>query len=316
MGWIILSLFMGIGVGGTCATSCDGLRLDDDEVLAGSRHRVGVISVVGPITDATETVRDLRRFAARSDLEAIVVRIDSPGGAVAPSQEVFAAMRHAAEDKPVVASMGTVAASGGFWIAMGADYIFASPGSITGSIGVISQTADLRSIAGTLGLQMRTYKSGPNKDVGNPFRDVTPADESVFMELTSDIYEQFVEAIATRRKLDLDSVRRIADGRVISGRRAHEAGLIDALGGFYDAVRKAAALAEEREAKEANRAAEAIEEDPTLVYPKKRGGGLLHLLAEEAGEGAADGASRGAARAVGAWVETITQEPAVRVEAR
>lgn len=311
IGWSILALFTGMTLGGACVTCGQAFDLPRDEIVGRGDVRVGVLELVGPIADSTELVRDIRRFAQRDDLEALVIRIDSPGGAVAPSQEIFDALRVAAVEKPVVASMGSIAASGGLWASMGADWIFASAGSVTGSIGVISQMPDLRGVAEVLRVDLRTYKTGPHKDFGNPLREPTPGDEAVLMEVMADIYEQFVGLVAERRKLELDDVRRIADGRVVSGRRALELGLVDQLGGLYDAARKAAELAEARAAEKEGREAKPIEEDPTLVYPKRPGPGLLRLLAEESGEAAVTGASRG----IGKVIEGA-QGPDVRVELR
>ena len=162
--------------------------------------------------DTTQSVRDIRKFLRRADLKALVVRVDSPGGAVAPSQEMYQEMRRASLEKPVVVSMGSVAASGGFWVAMAGDYVFASAGSITGSIGVISQSPDLQRVAELLRFNMRTYKSGPHKDMGNPFRQMTEDDDAVFMALIDDVYEQFVTVIHERRGLEITDIKKFADG--------------------------------------------------------------------------------------------------------
>lgn len=297
LGWIVLGLFVGVTAGGACS-ACLGAAggVGPEEIVAGSRDKVGVVELVGEISDTSEVVRNLREFTRRDDLDAIVVRIDSPGGAVAPSQEVYAAMRAASKKKPVVASMGSVAASGGFWAALGADWIFAQPGSVTGSIGVVSQVADLRGVAELLRVRFRTFKSGPLKDSGNPFREMTPEDEAHFMSLIDDIYAQFTELVAERRDLDMERVRALADGRVMTGRAAKAAGLVDELGGLYDAARKAVVLAKLR-ASEAEEGDETVTstvvpdelKDPTLVYPKKPMPGLLRYLAEGATGAVRDG---------------------------
>lgn len=308
VGWTIAALTLGVTLGGTCVTCGQALNLPQEESFGTSRRRVGVVELVGPIVDSTEVVRDIRAFGERSDLDAIVIRIDSPGGAVAPSQEIFSALRAVSSKKPVVASMGSTAASGGFWSAMGADWIFASPGSVTGSIGVISQLPDLRGLAAWLRIDLRTYKTGPHKDFGNPLREPSVGDELVMMDVMNDIYEQFVEVVAERRKVDLDAVRNIADGRVFSGKRALELGMIDQLGGLHDAAKKAVQLAEEKDAASEGRSAEAIDEDPTLVYPRKPGPGILRVLAEEGGAAAVKGAFDSAANGI------APSGPDVRVE--
>lgn len=291
-------------MGGTCVTCATlGPQGGDPQVFGGSGERVGVVELEGAIMDATEVVRDLRAFGRRDDLVAVVVRIDSPGGAVAPSQEIYDAMRAVSKKKPVVASMGNVAASGGFWASLGADWVFASPGSVTGSIGVITQTPDLRGIAELLRFRMRTFKSGPLKDAGNPFREMTPADEALFEGLIADIYDQFVTAIAERRGLPIETVKALADGRVMTGRAALEADLIDELGGMHDAARKAVILAKQREQKEAHETVTSSTafddlEEPTLVYPKRERPGLLDLLTQVSADAIASGVEQGADRIV------------------
>lgn len=294
---VLLALFAGVTMGGACVTCVTLARPGSGEIIPAGRERVGVIELNGPITDTKEVVQHLREFARRGDLAGIVVRIDSPGGAVAPSQEIYAAMRHAAKSKPIVASMGSVAASGGFWASLGADWVFASPGSITGSIGVITQTPDLRGVAESLRFGVRTFKSGPLKDAGNPFRELTPEDEALFTGLIADIYEQFITTTAERRGLDLETVKRYADGRVMTGRAAHQAKLVDELGGLYEAARRAAHLGALK-AKGTATPTTAVDlsdrEDPTLVYPRRSRPSFLDLLSE-AGAKSLAGAIRGAA---------------------
>ncbi len=278
---LLLPFFIGLLFGASCMT-CGQLPTSESQDMIGeSAHRVGVIEVQGPIMNTKDTVREIRRFARQDDLDALVVRIDSPGGAVAPSQEVFDAIRSASTKKPVVASMGSVAASGGFWVAMAADYVFAAPGSITGSIGVISQAPDLRELARFLMVDVHTFKSGPHKDLGNPLREMTEGDRAIFQGLVDDIFEQFVSTIMERRKLSREAVLLVADGRVISGRAAQEAGLVDELGGLYEAGIKAAELADERARGEGKKVKEGPV-DPTFVYPPMRDP-LLALLSRDFG---------------------------------
>jgi protease-4 len=280
----------GIGLGGACVT-CAGVG--GGEVVRAGADRVGVVELFDEIVDAKKVVEDLRRFGRNDDIDAVVLRIDSPGGAVAPSQEIYEAMRHVARKKPVVASMGSVAASGGFWVSLGADWVFAQPGTITGSIGVITQTPDLTQIAEVLRFQMRTFKSGPLKDAGNPFRPLTAEDEALFNFLVQDIYGQFVSLTAERRKLDEATVRAYADGRVMTGRAALEAKLIDQLGGLHEAAEKAAQLARERKGEPRE-----SEDEPTLVYPPRDRPRLVDLLVESAAEAVHEGVVRGARSAL------------------
>jgi protease-4 len=316
VGFIILALLLGVGLGGACSTCLTGAAVQGDEVVPGGKDKVGVVELVGAIADATDFEHHLRELTKRDDLKAIVVRIDSPGGAVAPSQEIYEALRRASKSKPIVASMGSVAASGGFWSALGADWIFASPGTITGSIGVITQTPDLRGIADLLHFRMHTFKSGPLKDVGNPLREMTEQDVELFMSLIHDIYQQFIDVVAERRKMDIEKVKSLADGRVMTGHAAHEAGLIDELGGLEDAARKAVLLAQRRAAEKAGKPAPSIEltdevEVPTLVYPKKPLPGLLKLISEGASSAVSAGIERGVVRAAEGELE-----PRSKVELR
>jgi protease IV len=207
-----------------------------------SGPRIGIIEVKGAIgvdgsgVDAEDVLKQLKRYRDDRGMKAVVVRIDSPGGAVGPSQEIYDEVKKLAADRVVVCAMGSVAASGGFYIAMGCDKIVAEPGTITGSIGVISQFANIRGLAERFDVKMETIKSGKLKDAGNPFRDMTPEDREYWQGLIDRVYVQFLRAVAQARKLPEAQVRKVADGRVITGEEAKELGLIDQLGNFYDAV--------------------------------------------------------------------------------
>jgi protease IV len=310
--WVLMILGVGAGLGSTCVTCASmtrgvggGLPFGrHDEVVKGGNDRVGVVEVLGPIMDAKNVVTHIRAFARRDDLIAIVVRIDSPGGSVAPSQEIYEALRYASGYKPVVASMGGVAASGGFWIAMGADWIVAAPGSITGSIGVITQTPDLQGLAELLRFKMRTFKSGPVKDAGNPFRPLTDEDREVFMGLIEDIFGQFLKTVADSRKMTLAQVRPHADGRIFSGLRAKELGFVDELGGLYAAAHRAVELAADRDGRVKTSTATA--DDPTLVYPREPMPDFFQLLAGGLAKSVGAGVTEGLRVGLG-----TTQEPAV-----
>jgi protease IV len=206
--------------------------------------RIGVIEVKGEIgtgglrnsVDAESTLKVVKRFMDDADMKAVVVRIDSPGGAVAPSQEIYDELRKLADKKIVVCSMGNLAASGGFYIAMACPLIMAEPGTLTGSIGVVSQFPNVKGLADKLAVKVETLKSGKLKDAGNPFREMTPDDRAYWQTLIDQVYGQFVAAVAESRELSVDDVKKIADGRVITGQQAQELGLIDEIGNFNDAV--------------------------------------------------------------------------------
>ncbi len=215
---------------------------------------IGVIEIKGQIMNCDKELKALRKFAKEDKIKAVLVRIDSPGGAVGPSQEVYSELRRIGEKKPVVCSMGSVAASGGYYIAAGCQKVLANPGTLTGSIGVISQLPYVADIAKELKFRMITIKSGKLKDVGNPFREMTEEELAFFQGMMDGIHNQFINAVAEGRGLKVEDVRPFADGRVMSGLEAKERKLVDELGGFNDAIRLAAQLAK-------------IEGEPRLQYP-------------------------------------------------
>lgn len=248
-GGLLLALFGFMGVAMQAVRGSGGM------VSAfGSQGNVGVVEVKGPIVESDRVVEDLHAFGEDDAIRAVVVRVDSPGGQVGPSQEIYAEIRRLTEQKVVVVSMGGVAASGGYYLAIPATKIVANPGTITGSIGVITQVTNVQELADKIGIDVHTVASGDAKDAGNPFRPFTGEDRAVFQGLIDDIYRQFVEAVAEGRDLPLEDVRRLADGRVYSGHQALELGLVDQLGNFTDAVELAATLA-------------GIEGKPKLTYP-------------------------------------------------
>ena len=202
----------------------------------GIGKKVGIIQVSGPIVSSNQTVKDLEKFRNRKDISAILVRIDSPGGLVAPTQEIYEKIKTIKEEKPIIASMGTIAASGGYYIALGADTIIANPGTIVGSIGVIMNYPVMTEFLDKVGIEFETVKSGDLKDVGSFSREVTEADRKHLNEMVDDMYSQFVNAVSQNRSLRKEEVIKIADGRVYTGKQSKELGLIDVIGTFEDAV--------------------------------------------------------------------------------
>ena len=250
-------MFMTFALFMLAAVGDEGLNLGGD--------RIGIVEVVGPITDSKKVVSTLRKYANDDSIKGILVRIDSPGGAVAPSQEMFHAVAAAEAKKPLAVSMGSTAASGGYYTAIGSKMIFANPGSVTGSIGVITQLFNVSRIVDKIDVDIHTIKTGPYKDSGSPFREFDARDETYFNALINDIYSQFVEDVAKARGLEIEKVRELADGRVFTGRQAKEMKLVDELGTFEDAVAWVAKKAD-------------IEGEPVLVYPAKEGSVLGELL--------------------------------------
>ncbi len=231
----------------------------------GQHDVVGVVRIKGGIFDATKTVKILTEFRRNPRVKALLLRIDSPGGAVAPTQEIYGEIqRFRRTGRKVVASLGSVAASGGYYIASAADTIFSYPGTVTGSIGVIVVLPNAEKLLGKLGLSFNIIKSAPYKDMGSPLRKMTGEDRKIFQRLIDDTYQQFVKAVSEGRGIPIDEARKIADGSVFSGERAKELGLVDKLGGQWDAVLEAGRLAK-------------IPGEPKLLEIKPRGGvwGLL-----------------------------------------
>lgn len=272
--------------------------------LSGGGPRIGVIEIKGMIgggpggVDAQTTLKSLHEFEADDGLKAVVIRIDSPGGAVGTSQEIHDEVKRLAHKKVVVCSLGDMAASGGFYIAVACPKIVSTPGTLTGSIGVISQFPNFKGLAQRFDVKMETVKSGPLKDAGNPFRDMTPEDRAYWQTLIDGVYQQFLGAVAEGRRLPVAKVKPVADGRVISGAEAKQLGLVDQLGNFYDAVELAKADAK-------------LSGEPELVYPSSDRSKFLERFM-----GSAAGAAADAVRSRIAQEASAVQEPGLYFLAR
>ena len=246
-----------------------GPGISEYEIMGGAEdgEQVGVVEVLGVIADAKETIRQLRRFREDENIRAIVLRVDSPGGVVGPSQEIYREVAKTRQVKKVVASMGAVAASGGYYVVASADGIIANPGTITGSIGVIMEYTNFKELFSKIGLAPVVIKSGTFKDTGSPVRDITPEEEKYLQAFVQELHEQFVAAIAEGRKMKLDTVRKLADGRIYTGADAKSLGLVDRIGNLEDAVQWAGELA-------------GVKGEVTAVYIPARKTSLLQLLSE------------------------------------
>lgn len=205
--------------------------------------KVAVVELQGPIEDVTDVLKALYLESRNKDSKAIVLRVDSPGGAVAPSEEVYNAVRKLKAIKPIVVSMGSVAASGGLYSSLAATKIFCQPGTQTGSIGVVMQIPNFTSVADKIGFSMVTVKSGALKDVGNQFRQMTEEERKYLEDTASKVHTLFIKAVADGRGIPEQKVRQFADGRVIIGHEAKELGLVDGFGDVYDAAREGLTLA-------------------------------------------------------------------------
>ncbi len=254
-------------------------------------NRIAVVEVDGVISDDEAFLRDVRRLRRDGSVRGWVVSINSPGGVVAPSQSIYQTLeRIRTEDGvPVVASIGAVGASGGYYVALGADSIMALPGSITGSIGVIMEYPNVQELLDKVGVRMEVVKAGEQKDLGSPFRTMGPEDREILNAMIADVHAQFIEAVARARGMSEDRVRELADGRVLSGRQALESGLVDRLGNLDDAIRLAGELA-------------GLGAEPRIIRPPEpRANWLLDAIL---GESAARAIQRLAARvegSVGTW---------------
>lgn len=216
---------------------------------------VAVLQIEGAIDDSQTVLTELKRFKQMPWVKAVVVRIDSPGGAVAPTQEIFEEILRSKKQKPFIASMGGMATSGGYYIAAACDRIIANPGTLTGSIGVIMQLTNVEELMKKIGVKGVNVKSGPNKDIGSPFQPLSPEGKEILQSLVDNVHSQFVTAVAKGRSMEEAKVRKLADGRIYSGAQAQELGLIDQFGTLQDAIEFAAKRA-------------GIEGEPAVYYSR------------------------------------------------
>lgn len=260
----ILALLVLFGAGTYVSVE---LLMGRDLPVIPSRGRVGVVPLEGALATAEPTVRVLDRYRANESVRALVLEIRSPGGTVGASQTLYREIRafRKEEERPVVAWIGDVGASGGYYAALAADSIYALPGSITGSIGVIMQFPNVEDLADRLGVDLAVVKSGPRKDAGSPFRPLEEADREVFQTLVDDAYGQFLDAVVEGRGLERSRARQLADGSVYSGERARELGLVDRIGTLSEAVRSAGRMA-------------GLGDSPPTVRPGRRELTLTDLL--------------------------------------
>jgi len=244
--FLVLFGFLVLAWSAVRSTTTSGL---DAELSTSTGPRVGVVELKGTVgggergIDADKVVKLLRKYDRDDDVRAVVVRIDSPGGEVAPSQEIYSALRNLRKKKKVVASLGNLAASGGYYIAAAADQIYASPGTLTGSIGVIWTHFNVRGLLEAVKIEETTIKAGKYKDTLSPYRPLNELDREELQAISEDTYGQFIRDVAEGRGLKEEEVRKLAEGRIYTGRRAKDLRLVDELGGFQDAVAKAWQLA-------------------------------------------------------------------------
>jgi protease-4 len=240
---------------------------DTSGSLSFSGNQVASLELEGIIADSSDFLDQLKDYGNRSGVKSVVIRINSPGGGVAASQEIYEAIKkfRSETDKKVVVSMSSVAASGGYYIACGADKIFANPGTVTGSIGVIAEWYNYGDLLRWAKMQNVVIKSGDFKDAGSATRPLTDEERAYFQSLIGDMYDQFVAAVAESRNLQKDQVSKLADGRVYTGQQALKYGLVDELGTLQDAIDAAAKMG-------------GIDGSPVILKPAKRRLSLLDFL--------------------------------------
>lgn len=232
------------------------------------KEKIAIIEIKGVILDSQPIIEKLIKFRKNDKVKAIVLRIDSPGGAVGPAQEIYTEVKKVQREKKILASVGSTAASGGYYIACAAEKIVANPGSITGSIGVIAETLNVEELLRKIGLRPTVIKSGKHKDIGSPTRPMTEEERKLLQEVLDNVHEQFIRAVAEGRQMPLEKVRPLADGRIFTGDQAKILGLVDELGNLEDTIFWAAKLA-------------GIKGEPEIIYPEKKKFSIWELLLQE-----------------------------------
>jgi protease IV len=262
---VLLTLFFTILRAYNSDGDTKGAKLVTDNGAIFSKDEVAVLEIKGVITESDEVLEKIRTISEKSGVKAVIVRIDSPGGGVAASQEIYEELKKLDKTKPVIASLSSLAASGGYYVAIGARKIVANPGSLTGSIGVIMQLADLQKLYDFIKITPITIKSGKFKDIGSTSRNMTAEERHILQKLSDDIHVQFKKHVAEARKIPVSEVEKLADGRIFTGLGAKDVHLVDEIGNFEDAIDLAA--------KEAG-----IKGKPKLYYPEAKKDGLLKML--------------------------------------
>lgn len=225
-----------------------------DKVSLGDK--VALVRVTGIILDSTDVIAELKEHAKDRSIKAIVLRVDSPGGGVAPSQEIYEELLKIKGKKKIVVSMGSVAASGGYYISAPADVIVANAGTLTGSIGVIMEIPNVSNLMEKIGVETQVVKSGRHKDMASVFKSLTPEEKKILQTVLDDVHDQFIEAVSEARGMEYEVVRKLSDGRIFTGRMAKELGLVDELGNLEDAIMLAGELT-------------GIKGEPTVVYKEE-----------------------------------------------
>lgn len=241
--------------------------LTNNRNISFSDNSIAIVEVKGMIVDSDEIIKQIHYAKDENRVKAVVLRIDTPGGVVGPTQEIYEEIIKLKKIKPVIVSMGSVAASGGYYIAAPANIIFANPGTITGSIGVLMKLANFQSLLDKVGIKSLVLKSGEFKDTGSPVRPITAGDKKILQGIIQSMYEQFVSAVADGRKIPIVNVREIANGRIFTGEQAKKMKLVDKLGNLQDAIDEAAKIT-------------GIKNKPKIVYPPKSRKSFIDVFME------------------------------------
>lgn len=268
---IIFSILFVVGVGLTVlfvvALRTAG-ESERETVMSGKGEKIALVEITGVIVSSDDAVRQIRKYREDKAIKGLLLRVDSPGGGVVPSQEIYEEVRKTRDaGKPVVVSMGSVAASGGYYIACGASRIVANRGSLTGSIGVVGQFVQFHEAMNKLGIEAKTIKSGKLKDAGSQTRPMSKDDEKYFQDLMDEVHRQFIEVVSRERKIEQQRMVDLADGRVFTGEHAVQLSLVDTIGTFEDAISIVAGLA-------------GISDDPSVVREVRRKPLIERLLGE------------------------------------
>jgi len=255
---LILGLLALFAVGFTLLVIALSGISDAPTVTSGSGDKIALVEIQGVIVSSEGTVRQIKSYRESNSIRALLIRINSPGGGVVASQEIFEEVRKTRDSgKPVVVSMGGVAASGGYYVACGASRIVANRGTLTGNVGVIMEILQYYEGLGKLGVALQTIKSGDMKDTGNPAREMTERDRKQLQNVVDDVHRQFLSVVMEERELEASARGLVADGNIFSGEQALDLGLVDTLGTFEDAKQIAADLA-------------GIEGEPAIVKERRR----------------------------------------------
>ena len=220
-------------------------------------EKVGLIRIEGVILDSTHIIDEIKKYSEDSSIKAVVLRVNSPGGAVAPAQEIYKEIIKLKKLKKVVVSLGALAASGGYYVACPADKIVANPGTLTGSIGVIMEIPNFEGLLKKIGVETQVIKSGKHKDIASPFKSMSPEERKILQSVLDDVHEQFIKAVSDSRGIEFEEIKKLADGRIFTGKKAKELGLVDALGNLEDAIKLAGQIS-------------GIKGEPQVVTKKKK----------------------------------------------